>query len=100
MPAKRSHTVRHAKEIATYKTVLADKLESDEVMALGQPAFPGLSVFKIFAFLLGRIAALETPAQDLVNRLVEERLAVVTAELDKKWTERINAARIRRMGIS
>ena len=88
--------MRYEKEILQYKSVIKDTLDSEEVSLLGQPAAPGLTLFKLFLFFMQRMAAwqrrideLEGPTQALVNRMVDERVEQVTAELEKKWAQRI-----------
>jgi hypothetical protein len=87
--------MRYEKEIKQYRAVTNQTLDGDEVMLLGQPPYPGLTLFKLFLFFVQRMEALQTPTQQLVNRLVEERVAVVTAELEQKWAGRIAGARLK-----
>jgi hypothetical protein len=97
--------------IKKFKEFFADhQLTTEQVFALGQPAAPGLTIFKLFRYIEMRMERLEKPTQDKINKLVaagvaeavakQERLfnvrmEQVVSELEARWTERIKEARIR-----
>jgi hypothetical protein len=89
--------------IEAFQEINREPLAPADIKALGQPERYVFGLYKFYRFFIGCIAAmaercerLEAPTQDLVNRLVDERVAQVCAELEKKWADRIRLARFHR----
>ena len=65
------------KYIKKFKEFFAEnKLTTEQVFALGQPAAPGLALFKLFRYIEMRLERVEKPTWDSINKLV----AVAVAE--------------------
>jgi hypothetical protein len=74
-----------------FQEILKQSVGADDVKALHQPERHILVSYKTFMYLLARIDDLQRPLEDQVNALVTARMAVLTAELEKQWHDRVEA---------
>jgi hypothetical protein len=93
--------------IKKFKQFFADnQLTTEQVFALGQPAAPGLSIFKLFRYIEMRMERIEKPTQDKINKLIAEalvrqeqlfniRMEEVVTEYETKLNERASRLRLR-----
>ena len=74
------------KYIDLYKAATNDiKMEDKAVVALGNPPYPGLRIFKIFLYLLQRIEAVALPSQAQIDAAVNARIEIIRGELARQF---------------